>query len=155
MGINTIRNVVGSVEYQCIESAMRYDAFDGIPGKNNFDIIYNACKRDCFGLLHLIYKYRMKNKDLIVNAINYVDPQTRERPIHCLLMNRHCNTEWLKLLLSFGDIKEFECKLNFEMISLTGKKVTALQVCEKRKKKNKDWVTMIEKAMNVKQQSKK
>ena len=68
--------------------------------KQTEDIIFNACKRDCFGLLSLIFKYRIKNMKLIQNAINYTDSRTGEKPIHCVLLNRHCNDEWVKLILS-------------------------------------------------------
>lgn len=88
-------------KWQCIELIMGSDYFDGLKMnaiKDSKSLIFNLCTKNRFDYMSVIVKYSDKNKDIIINGINY-----KSAPLINLLQAGHCSEEWLNLLFEASE----------------------------------------------------
>ena len=63
------------------------------------EIIHSCVGSDSYEYLSLIIKYYYKNKLIIDNGLNFYDDLTLNPPFISLLSSKHCNDNWIKLIL--------------------------------------------------------
>lgn len=83
----------------------------------------------------------MKNAKIIEKSINDTDLWDHSKtPLMKLIESPHCNEEWIKLFLSFGDIKEFQVKIDLNKKDHEGKSVLEHDGTNPNKTK---WINLI------------
>jgi len=101
-------------------------------------LIFKAIENNCYEYLLLILKYQSKNKEVILDGLNFENKkESNLTPLMKLVKSKHCDDDWINLMLrGFGSSKFFASKIT--------KGVTeAIHYC-KNELKNEKWAETIQ-----------
>ena len=104
---------------EMIDEILKSKYFDGLSqlAKDiRSQLIYYCILNNSYEYLLIMLRYSSKNKEAILDGINYEmkdETGTDMTPLSKLVGLNHCNDDWIALMLrGFGSIKFFECKIS-------------------------------------------